>query len=142
MCNFPSADFALSYGGLPALTQGQLYTIVVDFAIPDSPFNQASGMSLLTVELFDADGNRTMLFRKSVSIKLLASLLSLRVLFTFPLIFSVPYRSNLLRLANRLVLLPLYLTGVIGEEMQLSVPLSADFQDLQVLASFIVSETF
>ncbi|CAH8606629.1 unnamed protein product [Dicrocoelium dendriticum] len=121
MCNFPSADFALSYGGLPALTQGQLYTIVVDFAIPDSPFNQASGMSLLTVELFDADGNRTMLFRKS---------------------FSVPYRSNLLRLANRLVLLPLYLTGVIGEEMQLSVPLSADFQDLQVLASFIVSETF
>ncbi|CAH8606678.1 unnamed protein product [Dicrocoelium dendriticum] len=88
MCNFPSADFALSYGGLPALTQGQLYTIVVDFAIPDSPFNQASGMSLLTVELFDADGNRTMLFRKSVSIKLLASLLSLRVLFTFPLIVS------------------------------------------------------
>lgn len=110
MCSFPSSDFDLSYSSLPALTQGHSYAIAVDFTIPDSPSNQASGMMLLTLELFDAEGNRTILFRTS---------------------FSVPYRSTVVRLASRLIFLPLHVTGVISEELQFSVPLSADFRDLQ-----------
>ncbi|KAA0188076.1 hypothetical protein FBUS_06276 [Fasciolopsis buskii] len=107
MCDFPSTEVVLADGG--ALTPGYPYTCTAELYIPDSPRNHAAGVNTLNLDLLDVNRTLVAQFRKS---------------------FAVPYRSTLVRLVNRLVLMPLLITRMIDEELHVVVKLASNYKDL------------
>lgn len=107
ICSFPTVEFSLSDHGFPLLTSGFPYTLLLNLQIPDSPSNRQTGMSILVLDLLDQNKSLIKTFRKP---------------------FSVPYRSDLVRLIASLFYAPLYIFGNIKEEQKMTVIMSPDFE--------------
>ncbi|CAH8483655.1 unnamed protein product [Schistosoma turkestanicum] len=123
VCSFPTANFSVSENGISLLTPKYPYMLLLNLWLPDSIHNRNAGMSIITLELYGREHVLIQRFRKP---------------------FSMPYRSDEVRLISNILFSPLYIIGKMKEEMLLSVEMAPDFQfdvTLPVLEGRIILES-
>ncbi|CAH8506525.1 unnamed protein product [Schistosoma bovis] len=107
VCSFPTANFSVSESGISLLTPKYPYMLMLNLWLPDSIHNRNAGMSIITLELYGREHVLIQRFRKP---------------------FSMPYRSNEVRMINNILFAPLYIIGRMKEELLLSIEMSSSFQ--------------
>ncbi|CAL8106340.1 unnamed protein product [Calicophoron daubneyi] len=110
-CTYPSMEFPLSFNNSSMLSFGQPYTITAQFTLPDSPKNAMLGMNIVSLSLLDDDHKLIEEFRKP---------------------FSVPYHSDLVRIVNRLLLMPFYAFQFLEEHGLAIVQLASGYKNQDV----------
>ncbi|XP_069738438.1 seipin isoform X2 [Phaenicophaeus curvirostris] len=109
ICSFPTANVSLlGPNREKVLFPGQIYRLVLELEVPESPVNRALGMFMVSITIYDADGRPLTSAARSAMLH---------------------YRSRLLRTLDTVAFAALFLTGFAEQKQTLEIELSAAFRE-------------